>query len=491
METKHRYQWYQSIYDNFSKIKEEARRIADELGVTKVKDRFGLYPGASSSPGPLPNYVLNEIIEANKRVIPVRKVEDDLRNVVKDIYGDEYDAAATNTCEAALRVAFELLFAPPILRAGETYKGRYITPYGEDSEYIAGYGRPFPPKYKNIFVDRSVTGGEVAVEAKSLPNLESVLVRFVGAKYEVHGIKYNPIPLLTRTKTSQTLERIAKVADRHKLLLTGFATLGYDTPGYGYAEKDQNGISVLKKGIGKLAEGYDLPYLLDGGGGMPVIGLGPQDVNGDIMMWSMDKSARAPASGLVVGKEEIMVPIRKGLGLGGQRYGEVSSHGKARYSMMDPGRDTVIGLIAVLKMLRDNPMKIKRPIDEYHKIIVNEFKALEPSRFREKLIITKSYTMGGTELNYEQTWDGERRGIPLFNMEDMFANTNPIMVALDEMGVGLGATIYSGNMFLTPGLGTLDEEGDLVKERASLAIQALVKSVEITCKYAGLNVSRV
>ena len=55
------------------------------------------------------------------------------------------------------------------------------------------------------------------------------------------------------------------------------------------------------------------------------------------------------------------------------------------------------------------------------------------------------------------------------------------------MGVGLGATIYSGNMFLTPGLGTLDEEGDLITENASLAAQALVQAVEITCKYAGLT----
>ena len=95
--------------------------------------------------------------------------------------------------------------------------------------------------------------------------------------------------------------------------------------------------------------------------------------------------------------------------------------------------------------------------------------------------------MGGTELNYEKTWDDKEFGIPIFTLEDLWANTNPMVVALDEMGVGLGATIYSGNMFLVPGLGTLDEEGDLIKEKASLAIQALVKSVEITCKYAGLT----
>ncbi|MFX1283078.1 MAG: hypothetical protein ACFFB5_05450 [Promethearchaeota archaeon] len=488
MKIRCKYKWYQEIFSNFPKIIKEARKAAIDLGLDKIqRDSFGTYPGSSSCPGLLPNYVLNDIIKANKHVIPMRKIEDELRNVIKDIYGDDYDSAATNTCESALRVSFETLMASPMLRMGETYRSRFITPYGEDSEYIAAYGRPFPPKYKNLFVDRSVTGGELAVESKCLPNLDSLLVKLVGTKYEVHGIKYNPVPLMTRTDAQKSVERIALVAERHIESLTGFATLGYDTPGYGYGQKDEKCIPILKKGIGDLAQQYDLPYILDGGGGMPVIGLGPNDVGGDIMMWSMDKSARAPICGLIVGKEEVMVPVRKGLGLGGQRYGEVSSHGKARYSMMDPGRDTVVGLIAVLKMLRDNPDKIKKPIDQYHDIIVNEFSSFEPARFKDKLILTKSYTMGGTELNYEQTWQKDEFGIPIFNMEDMFSNTNPIIVALDEMGVGLGATVYSGNIFLTPGLGTLDEEGDLIKENAIIIAKSLLKSIEITCKYADLT----
>lgn len=489
MRSNHKFQWYQAIYENFPKIREDARQAAIDIGLNKVTENsFGLYPGSSSCPGPLPSYVLNAIVSANREVIPMRRVEDELRNIIKDIYGDDYDAAATNTCEAAIRIAFETLMTPPILRKGDSYRGRFIAPYGEDFEYIAGYGRPFPPKYKNLFVERSVTAGELAVEAKSLPNLDSLIVKLVGTKYEVHGIRQNIVPLMTNTDSEKSIERIEKFAQRHLENLTGFASLGYDTPGYGYGEKDQNGVPILKKGIGSLALKYDLPYLVDGGGGMPVIGLGPQDINADVMMWSMDKTARAPASGLIVGKEEVMVPIRKGLGLGGQRYGEVSSHGKARYSLMDPGRDTVVGLIAVLKMLKNNPNKIKDPIDQYHRIIINEFKSFEPNKFSEKLIFTKSYTMGGTELNYEQTWSGEDFGIPIFNMDDMFANTNAMIVALDVMGVGLGATIYSGNIFLTPGLGTLDEDGELIKENATLAVQALIQAIKITIKYAGLSV---
>ena len=487
MKQKYRYQWYQEIYDNIPKIHDDARKAAKELGLVELKGRIGLYAGSSACPGSLPKYVMDAIVKANQvPVLPLRKVEDKLREVVKDIYGDEYDGAVANTCEAALRVCFETLFAPPTMRKGDAYRARYIAPYGEDFEFMAAYGRPFPPKYKNLFIDRSCSAGELGVEGKSLPNLDSIFVRLVGTKYEAHGIKFNPVPLMTRTDAEKSIERITEVSARHAGSLAGFESIGYDTPGYGYGEKDERGIPKLKKLIGKLAKQYDVPYLVDSASCLPVIGQSPEDIGADVMVWSMDKPGRAPISGLIVGKEEIMVPVRKGLGLGGQRYGEVSSHGKALFSLCDPGRDAVVGLTAFLKMLRDDPDKIKRPIDKYHDIIIEEFRSLKPSRFRDKLIITKSYMMGGTELNYEHTWDDGEFGIPIFTLEDLTANTNPIVSAQEEMGF-YPATIYSGNMFLGPGLGTLDEDAELNEEYARIGIKTLVKSVEIVCKYAGLE----
>ncbi|TET69949.1 MAG: hypothetical protein E3J44_06900 [Candidatus Aminicenantes bacterium] len=487
MKPKYRFQWYQEIYNNLPKILEEAGKAAKELGLDKLKNKIGLYPGSSSCPGSLPKYVLDAIIKANQiPVLPVREVEDELREVIKDIYGDEYDAAVTNTCEAALRVCFETLFAPPTLRKGDAYRARYIAPYGEDFDFMAAYGRPFPPKYKNLFIDRSCSAGELGVEGKSLPNLDSIFVRLVGTKYEVHGIKFNPVPLMTGTDAEKSIERIAEVAERHADTLAGFESIGYDTPGYGYGEKDESGVPKLKKLIGQLADKYDVPYLVDSASCLPVIGLSPKDICADIMVWSMDKAARAPISGLIVGKEEIMVPVRKSLGLGGQRHGEVSSHSKALFSLCDPGRDSVVGLTAVLKTLRDDPDKIKRPIDKYHDIITEEFSALKPSRFRDKLIITKSYTMGGTELNYERTWEDGEFGIPIFTSEDLFIKAHPIASALEEMGI-YPALIYSGNIFLGPGLGTLDENAELNEEYARLGVRSLVRAVEIVCKYAGLE----
>ncbi len=487
MKSKYRYQWYQQIYEAIPKILDEARRFGDELGAKKLNTDIGLYAGSSSRPGNLPNYVLDKIIEANRggRTIPLRVVEDELREVVNDVYGDEYDAAAANTCEAALRISLEALCAPPSMRHGDIYCARVLMPYSEDYEWIGGYGRAFPPKYKNLLVDRTIAGGELGVEGKSLANLETLYARMVGARYEAHGIRFNPTSLLTRVDAVKTIENIRKVADRHSAYISGMATVGYDTPSYGHAEKDENGTPILLQLLGEAARDYDVPYIVDTGGSIPFIGMDPRNIDCDIITYSMDKPGRSPAVGLIIGKDETINPIRKGMGLGGQRYGEVSSHGKAVFTYSDPGRDALVGLVAYLKVLRDQPELVTDPVDKFHDIIVDEFESLVPSRFREQLIFTKTYQLGGTEVNYERTWDDGDFGIPIFTLEDLWANTNPIVSAQVEMGLE-PATIYSGKVFLSPGLGTLDENGQLIEEYARIGAKSLVKALEIVCKHAGL-----
>ena len=487
MKPKYRYQWYQQIHERFPAILADARRAGERLGLGKARGQFGLYAGASSCPARLPDYVMDAIVRANQvEVLPLRQVEDELREIVKDTYGDDYDAAVANTCEAALRIACEVLFAPPTLRNGDAYRGRVISPYGEDFEWGAGYGRAFPPKYKNLAIDRSVTAGELGVEGKSLPNLDTLFVRYVGARYEVHGIRQSVAPLLTRADAPATIARIREAAQRHIDSLTGFQCVGYDTPGYGHGQRDDAGVPVFLRDLGALAEAYDLPFVVDAASCLPGVGLSPRDLGADVMAWSMDKAGRSPIAGLMVGKAESMNVIRKALGLGGPRYGGVSSHGKAVFSLADPGRDAVVGLTAFLKVLRDEPARITRPIDRYHEIIVEEFRAMRPARFRDRLIITKSHHMGGIELNYAETWNDGEYGIPIFTLEDLNANTNPIELATAEMGV-IPATIYAGNMFLGPGLGLLDRHGELNEEYARLGVKALVRSVEIVCEHAGLG----
>jgi hypothetical protein len=486
--SKYRYRWYQEIYEATPSILKEARQYGDELGIRGSDEDFGLYAGSSARPGNLPDYVLDEIIEANKgrRTLPVRVIEDELREVVKNIYGDEYDAAAANTCEAALRITMETLCAPPSMRHGDSYRGRVLMPYAEDYEWIGGYGRAFPPKYKNLLVDRTVAGGELGVEGKSLANLETLYVRMAGAKYQSHGIRFNPTSLLTGVSPHETIEEVQKVAGRHSPNLVGIASVGYDTPSYGHGELDEDGAPLLLKMLGEVARDYDVPYIVDTGGSIPFVGMNPRDIDCDIITYSMDKPGRAPATGLIIGKDEAINPIRKGMGLGGQRYGEVSSHGKAVFTYADPGRDALVGLVAYLKVLRDHPERVKAPVDRFHQIIVEEFQTFEPARFLSDLLFTKTYQLGGTEINYERTWRDGEFGIPIFTLEDLWANTNPIVSAQAEMGIE-PATIYSGKIFLSPGLGTLDRDGRLIEDNARMAAKCLVKSLEIVCRHAGLS----
>ncbi len=487
----HRFQFYQQLFDRLADIKAEAAAYGEKIGIAAQSDKIGLYPGASACPGHLPSFVLDPIIASNRgdRIQPMQDIQEELRSLIKDLFGDEYDGVALNTCETALRVVHEVLFAPPTLRKGDAYRARFVTPLNEDYEYLSTYGRPFPPRYKGLCADRSVSAGEFGVEAKAMTNLDALLVRFAGAKYEIHGIKPNIVPMLESIDVEKSAKKIARIAERNSAYLSGFSSIGYDTPGYGHQQKNAAGAPLMLEHTSRIAHDHDLPHFVDCGGGLPVVGYGPGDVGADLMSWSMDKAGRAPICGLLVGKEEDMLAIRKALGVAGQRFGGQVSHGKALYAHADPGRDAVIGLIAYLRVLQQSPHYVLDPIDQFHAILLEAFEEFAFRDYLPAFRITKSYAWGGTEINYENTWKdlpAGAFGIPISTLDDFFSDTNPIFLASMAMGVS-PATVYSGNMFVTPGLGTLDSDGQLIKSRAEIAARALVKSIEIVCRHAGVG----
>jgi len=484
---KYRYQWYDGLLRSRELIRRDARAYVREIGLDKFNGQLGLTSTMSSCPGPLSKSVLEALAEARKKsVLPIRLVENELREVAKDAYGDEFDGVVLNTCESALRVAFETLMAPPIMARGSTYRARFIAPYTADDEFMAAYGRPFPPKYKNLWIDRSVSAGELGVEAKALANLDALIVRLVGARYEAHGINLNTCSLLADVDPMISASKIEEIALRHIDSLAGFETIGQDIPGYGYGAKDSDGVPTLQRLIGELAEKYDLPYIVDAAVGVPVIGTHPKDVHASVMMWSMDKLGHTITSGLLVGREEEMVVMRKSLGLHGERTGSVSSHGKAISSFADPGRDAVIGIITLLRNLLDDPRIITDPLDKMHKITVDEFSKLEPSRLRDGLLITKSYHCGSIEINYQHTWKQDKFGIPISSTEDAFTDTDLIGYALSEMGIN-PPSAANADILITPGLGDLDDDGKLIEENTRMAVRGLVRAIEIVCKYAGVT----
>lgn len=484
---RYRYQMYKRLHENISKIYEEARKVPQAVGMPEsLKGNVGLTGAVSSCHALLRKDITEAMDAASRKVIENKFLADEIRGIVKDVYGDEWDGVPVNTCEAALWVTFDSLFTPPFQGRGDNYRARYIAPYEKHLHHQGGYGRPFPPKYKDLIADRGVTAGELGFYGKRQNNLDTVIVPLKGARYDCHGIKFHPAPMLTQVDPEASIAVIEEVAERHRHLLTGFTSLSYDTPGYGYGAKDPDGTPRLQRLMGELAKKYNVPYLGDNAWGVPFVGTDPRKVHADVMVYSMDKASGAPTVGLIIGKEDVMVTIRRALGTHGERSGVPLSYGKAAYVTNDAGKEGIVGLIAALKVLRDRPEVVTKPIDDLYEIVVEEFAKLDlPKDLKDGWLITKSYNSSSVEVNYEGTWKDGKLGVPIFTIEDMYAGTGLLQSGMAQMGI-VPTLSYDGNIFISPGLGTTDEEGKIIEDVTRYVIRALVKLIEIVCKYSGL-----
>lgn len=475
---------YQHLQTHAAEIYAEMRQAAEEIGITAdIANQIGLTGAISGCHGTLVRQAAEAMDRAAHQIIPSASLDDQIRQVVKEVYGDEYDAALVNTCEAALAVCTEVLFTPPQTGRGEPYRGRYLALYERFLEHHVSYGRPFPPKYKEFISERGETAGEYGVQGKRAANLDVVVVRPAGAAYPNHGIKYNPVPDLLHVNADQTLELAQKAGERHASSLVGFASLGYDTPGYGYGEKDASGTPLLQTGLAALAHRFDVPYVVDNAWGVPFIGADIRKLGCDVMLYSMDKVTGSPTSGLIIGKEEPMTALRRALGIHGTRYGTLSSHGKAVFASFDPGKEALVGTLAALRVLKDQPEITLKALDDLHRIVIDEFECL-PDRLRQGWAIYKSTNALGVELNYSSTWEYGRLGIPIFSMEDMYAGSHLLQSGLTAMGI-MPTVAFDANIVVSNGLGNLDEDGRLLENPTRMAVKGMFKAIEIVSRWGG------
>lgn len=480
-----KFEMYKRLQQRTPQIYAEAKKFAESLNIpAELKGAFGLTGAISGCPSPLRDDIEHFMAQESKKVVPLSVYVDQIREIIKEMYGDDYDAAPVNTCEGGLWVTFDTLFTPPFQGRGDNYRTRYIAPLERHIHHQASYGRPFPPKYKDILADRGCTAGELGFYGKRQNNLDTVLVPLEGADYPVHGLNYHPVPLLKNVKAKESLEKINEVAERHQTLLSGFASLGYDTAGYGYGEKDENGTPLLQKGLAEIAKKFNVPYVIDNAWGIPFIGNSIKKIGADVMIYSMDKATGSATSGLIIGKEEVLVPIRRALGYHGNRYGTTASYGKAAYVTMDPGKEGLSGQLAALRVLRDNPQVITKPIDDLFDIVVDEFSKID-ERIRKDFVFAKSYNCGTVEINYENSWNDGKLGIPIFTIEDMYSGSNLFQDGMTQMGI-IPTIAYDANIFISPGLGTTDNKGQIIEDRTRMVIRGLVKLIEIVCEHAGI-----
>ncbi|HYF93865.1 MAG TPA: hypothetical protein VD969_16755 [Symbiobacteriaceae bacterium] len=481
----YKFQMYKDLQLNIPQIYAEAKKAADEIGIPKeLRGKFGLTGAISGCPAPLRKDIMEAGEKGAAEVIPLATLVEQLREVVKSVYGDQWEPIPTSTCEAALWMSIDSLMTPPNLGRGDNYRARYIVPLEKHLHHQGGYGRPFPAKYKDILADRGTTPGELGFYGKRQNNLDTVMVPLEGGNYATHGIKAWPTPLLTKVDPEASAKKIAKVAADHVAYLTGFASLAYDTPGYGYAVKDEKGAPLLQKRIGEIARSYNVPYLVDNAWGLPFVGTNPNDINADVIVYAMDKATGAATSGLCIAREDVAVNLRRAMGLAGDRYGTTASYGKAAYVTFDPGKEALLTQIVALKSLRDNAKLYKEPVDQLYNIVMEELKAL-PESVRKGLLVSKSYNSTTVEINYEGTWQGGQMGLPIFSIEDMYAGSNIFQTGCAQMGI-IPTIAYDGNIFISPGLGTSDAEGNLMEKETRYAVKGIVALINIVAKFVGL-----
>lgn len=463
----------------------EAKKIPKQIGMpVELMGKVGLTGTVSENHGLLRRDISQAMENGARRVISNATLDQEVRHIVKSFYGDEYDAVTASTCEALLCVSFDILTAPSIAGRGDAPRGRYLVPYERHLHHHGGYGRPWPPKYKDLFADRGVTAGEMGQMGKRLNNLETVYVPLKGADYSCHGISYHPCVLLLHVDPEESAKVLAQEAKKHETLLTGFSSLGYTLPGYGASKMNEDGVPVLHKAIADLAAQYNVPYIVDNAAGLPFNCTDIRKLGADVMLFSMDKSSGGPTAGLAIGKEESIVPLSRGLGLHGHRFGTPTSHGKAAYVGFDPGKEALLGVLATLKVLMEKGDQYRRAADVWHDIVVEEFSQLD-SGLQEGLVISKDHNSCGVEVNYENTWRDGKLGLPIFSIEDMYAGTSLLQSGMKQMGL-IGSIAYDANIRMSPGLGTVDTDGEIMEEPTRYIVRCMVKLVELLARHSGV-----
>jgi hypothetical protein len=179
-----------------------------------------------------------------------------------------------------------------------------------------------------------------------------------------------------------------------------------------------------------------------------------------------------------------MVPIRRAVGIHGARYGTLSSHGKAVFVGYDPGKEALAGALAAMKVLKERPGISLKALDDLYTICMEEFSLL-PKALQTNWNICKSINSLAVELNYADTWRNGEFGIPIFSMEDMYAGTQVLQNCMSSMGL-IPTIAYDGNIYISNGIGNIDEEGNLIETPTRLSVKACFKSVEVICRYAGI-----
>ncbi len=423
---------------------------------------------------------VHEGLPLAKPVASISKAASEMREIVKDVYGDGYDTCPIASAEAAMWLACRSAFAPPSSVSGRRYRARYITPLEKHTGRQSSYGQIYPPQYKRFICEDDVARDRCSDTIRQIDDLDAVVVPLEGAGYVHHGIAYTPVALLTEVDAESSLEIIAATADVHAASLAGFLSTGYDTPGFGAAMRDDKGTPLLQSGMGQLAGEFDVPYIMDCGLSIPLLGATPASARATLAVYSLSEQPGWDSPALIVGLESLMTPIRKEAGLfkvpplGGYVMKDTP------YASLVPTAAVIAEQFHMLRTLRERPRRYADEVDDLNRVVLKELSSL-PAKLKDCLKVTPSYGMLAVEVNYEDSWK-EGTGIPIFTMGDTNAGTHLMQLALDLMGAS-GIKVLDASIYITAGR---EESGaGPGSDRVRYSIQCVTALLQILAKHSG------
>ena len=367
---------------------------------------------------------------------PPRQVESDpkdvldlverIRELVKDTYGDSYDACPTSSTSAALALCRSI--AMPDCRGPEHRELLRedliaVVPRQKPSEFLSEFC-PLPPKYMSLpeFSGHSMKGPNCALKA--------ALVPLVGASYSYHGIVPAPVAMVANAHAGPSLDAVAATAEACLPYLTAIIAMGIGIPGCGFTPANDDGLPELHTGLGEIAAEYDVPLILDNSPAVPFLG---PDLAKAMVSATVFGPFGAGGPGLVIGSEEMVAPMLD-LAMGSKGPSNpIRSSAAHGPSPILPGAEVLADMLELITETHGNPEHFGRVVDKIYDIATSELAGLSDD-LKRMLRFKKNYNTLSVEINYEDTWNDDI-GFPVFSAKDARAGTHLLREGLRKMGI--------------------------------------------------------
>jgi hypothetical protein len=357
-----------------------------------------------------------------------------IRELVKDVYGDSYDACPTSSTGAGLALCRAVAIPDSTMPEHEgTVRGHRmaVIPRQKPSEFLSEF-HLLPPKY-------GLLPGFCAYGNKAGScTLTAALVPLVGASYSYHGIVQAPVAMLANAQAGPSLDAIAATAEACLPYLSAIIALGTGVPGCGFVPANDDGLPELHAGLGEMACEYDVPFLMDESPGIPILGPDPKKAMASAAVFGPFGPG---GPGLVIGAEELVVPMLQLLGAKGPLTGNPTSV-RHSASHIFPSPQVMSDMLEFLTEIRRNPERFGRVVDRIYDIATSEFAHLSDD-FKRSLRFKKCGATLSVEINYEDTWN-DGVGFPVFTAQDAAAGTHLLREGLREMGVTSISVVDAG-----------------------------------------------